>query len=126
MRYSHFVRDIVFHHWPHGRHQTTARFWIERDPKRGDRCCRTTIDPKTGKESKPKKLTFSPLQYIAKGEDDKTYIVTFRGSHITVMQSNMQYEQETIWPVVGYGEEQKEDPRYMEMVQLAKAEGVPA
>jgi hypothetical protein len=90
--------------WPYGRDlRTTATFTIETHPTRGQRGTRTTIDPKTGRTSKPKTLTFARQARIVDGDDGKTYILEDTGNHLQVMQSNMQFQQEALWP---------DDPRY--------------
>lgn len=89
--------------WPSGKKRVTAQFDIECDPKRGERAVRTT----TGA---PKKLTYASKARIVDGDDGRTYIVelTMYG-HVSVMQSNMQYQAETIFA---------QDPRYPEIVSL--------
>lgn len=96
--YSNPVMSKIVHGWPYGAQRTTADFQIERDPKRGERAVRTTTNPKTGAAGKPKKLTFSVKQRIVDGSDGKTYIATLQGSHITMMQGNMQFNQEVVFP----------------------------
>ena len=49
-------------------------FEIERSPKHGYRCVRTTTEP-TGKVNKPKLLTYGGKAAIVTGEDGKTYIL---------------------------------------------------
>jgi hypothetical protein len=111
MIYSNPRTEAVIPDWPSGRHRTTATFRIEQHPTRGERGTRTTTDPKTGRESKPKLLTYATKARIVDGDDGKTYIVNLSRSYglITVMQSNMQFQQEAIF---------ERDPRYSEMLAL--------
>lgn len=92
--------------WPHGSHRTTATFEIEQT-KLGERGKRITIDPKTGRPSKPKVLTYARKARIVDGDDGRTYIAeltTF--GHISVMNGDMKYQHDTIFP---------EDERYHEI-----------
>lgn len=96
--------EAVIADWPHGSHRTTATFKVETHPTRGQRGTRSTIDPRTGKPSATKVLTYARQVRIVDGSDGKTYLanVTEYG-HVSIFQSNMQYSQEAIFP---------EDPRY--------------
>jgi hypothetical protein len=90
--------------WPYGRDQrTTATFLIERHPTRGERAVRTTVDPRTGRASKPKAGRWSPCVRIVDGLDGRIYLLEDSRTHLTVMQGTMQLQAETIWP---------EDARY--------------
>lgn len=114
MKYSNPRTEAVFTDWPIGRLQrTTARFWIESDPKHGERGMRTTINPKTGRPSAPKKLTYASKARIVDGDDGKTYIAMLSSSYrlVSVMQSNMQFQAESI-------NESGDPARYAEMIAL--------
>lgn len=100
--------------WPYGSLRTTAFFDIERSP-RGERAVRVTINPKTGGKSAPKSLTYGLRQRIVDGDDGKTYILSLSiYGNISVMQSNMQYQQESVYP---------EDARYAAMRELLNQAG---
>lgn len=99
LTYSNPRKSAVFTDWPYGQLRTTCTFEIERDPKRGERAVRHTIDPKTGESNAPKPLTFSARQLIVDGSDGKTYIATKSlYGHISIMQSNMMLQQESVFP----------------------------
>lgn len=112
--YSNPRMTAVINDWPYGRHRTTATFAIETDPRRGQRGTRTTVDPKTGRASAPKTLTYGHSTRIVAGNDGRTYILVLCAgqSHITVFQSNMQYQEETIFP---------RDTRYADLLALLSA-----
>jgi len=94
--------------WPYGRKRVTAIFTLEQT-KRGERVSRVTQNPKGG-WNKPKKLTYSRAQRIVDGDDGKTYIATLSEfGFINIMQSNMQYEEESI---------SSHSPRYPELLNL--------
>ncbi|HZZ98319.1 MAG TPA: hypothetical protein VFG51_00120, partial [Candidatus Saccharimonadia bacterium] len=104
--YSNPQTTRTIENWPFGSMRTTAMFYVETDPKRGQRACRRTVDPKNGRLSAPKKLTFADRMRIADGSDGRTYIIednTRSYDHITVMQSNMKLTEESIY---------KTDPRF--------------
>jgi hypothetical protein len=113
MHYSNPRQDCTIDDWPYGQSRTQARFYIDRDERKGERGVRTTVDPKTGRVSKPKTLTYAAQACIVDGEDGKTYILELAKSytHLSVMQSNMQYQQETIFP---------DDPRFNELLDLLR------
>lgn len=94
----------AFTDWPSGSHRVYVIFTIERHPKRGERATRVTQDPLTGRTSAPKALTYARAARIVDGDDGKTYIIelTLYGT-ISVMQSNMQYQAESV---------AESDPRY--------------
>lgn len=51
--------------YPYGfRERTSIYYWIESAPKKGDRFCSVTVNPKTGNLNKPKKSTYSPFLYL--------------------------------------------------------------
>ena len=48
--------------------RTSIFYWIETEPKKGDRFCSMTIDPKTGRKCKPKKSTYSNIAVLYRDE----------------------------------------------------------
>lgn len=48
--------------------RTSIFYWIETEPKKGDRFCSMTIDPKTGRKCKPKKSTYSNIAVLYSNE----------------------------------------------------------
>lgn len=109
MQYTNPRTQCTINDWPSGRHRTTATFRIETHPTRGERVVRTTLHPKTGRPSAPKTTTYARRVRIVDGDDGRTYLVEDTGTHLTVRQGNMQYEQETLWP---------RDPRYSTLLAL--------
>lgn len=111
--YSNPRLEAVIPNWPIGAKRATATFRVETVPGRGQRGTRFTIDPKTGKPSATKKLTYASVVRIVDGDDGKTYIVEWSAGygHISVMQGNMQFQAEVI-----YGD----DPRFVETLTLLK------
>ena len=87
--------------WPSGSKRVTARFEIETEGK-GQRAVRIT----TGE---PKKLTYANIARIVDGSDGRTYIAEYTNSHIGIMQGNMKFRQETIFP---------DNPRYPMALEL--------
>jgi len=82
--------------WPYGSKRTTATFTIEAN-KRGERVSRVTINPKSGRINKPKTTTYATKVRIVDGSDGRTYIAHLTEyGFIKIMQSNLQYSQETI------------------------------
>ncbi len=83
--------------WPHGAHRTKATFAIETHPQRGQRATRVTIDPKTGRPSTPKVLTYARKARIVDGDDGRTYIaeLTMYG-FVTIMRGDMKYQEAVI------------------------------
>lgn len=110
--YSNPRMNAVIDNWPIGRTSTSAHFAIEQVPGKGERGTRYTIDPKTGKPSATKKLTYARKARIVDGDDGKTYIVELSGvyGHITVMQGGMQFQAE--------GAIFRDNPRYTELLKL--------
>lgn len=105
--YSNPRLEAVIENWPSGPHRTTATFRVETTPGRGQRGTRVTIDPKTGRPSAVKKLTYAAEVRIVDGDDGKTYIIERSRMYrfISVMQGNMQYQAETVYEgVAGYAE----------------------
>jgi hypothetical protein len=50
--------------YPYGRLRTSMFYWIETTPKKGDRFCSRTIDPKNGRLNAPKKSTYSNIMVM--------------------------------------------------------------
>ena len=108
--YSNPRMSAVIEDWPYGSLRTTATFKIETVPGRGQRGVRTTIDPKTGRTSAPKMLTYTRQARIVDGSDGRTYIAEYSiYEFVTIMRSNMKLQEETI---------HKADPRYSETMNL--------
>ena len=98
MNYSNPRMSLLVNDWPYGKLRTTVQFTIE-PGKKGERASRTTINPKTGKINKPKTTTYAKKARIVDGDDSKTYIAELSEyGHICIMQSNLQYQQESIHP----------------------------
>jgi hypothetical protein len=88
--------------WPSGSRRVTAVFTIE-SGKKGERAVRVT-------EGAAKKLTYATKARIVDGDDGRTYIAELSlYGHISIMQGNMKYQQETI---------HRTDPHYAEVFQL--------
>lgn len=56
----------VVEDYPYGRRRTKMRYWIEHKDKHGDRLCRQSLNPKTGKWNNPKKSTYSSVKVLVK------------------------------------------------------------
>ncbi len=95
--YSNPRMEAVIDGWPIGNKRTTAHFSIECVKGKGERGTRYTIDPKTGKPTATKKLTYASAARIVDGDDGKTYIIerTMYG-FVNVMQGNCQFIAESI------------------------------
>lgn len=61
---------IVVDNYPYGRHKTEKRYWIESTPKRGDRLCGQTKNPKNGFWNKPKKSTYTSIGILTKNDEN--------------------------------------------------------
>ncbi len=112
MQYSNFRKEFTSADWPTGSYRTTAIFSIEAN-KKGERAVRVTYHPVTGRPNAPKKTTYDAITRIADGEDGRTYIVSYTSLYgfISVMQSNLQFQQETI---------HEKDPRFTELLEQLK------
>ena len=95
MEYSNVRKEYTTEDWPSGSHRVKAVFAIEKN-NRGERATRVTYHPHTGRANAPKKTTYDAITRIADGEDGKTYIVSYTSLYgfISVMQSNLQFQQE--------------------------------
>lgn len=107
--YSNPRLEATIPDWPTGKYRTTAHFWIETDPKRGQRACRTTEHPLTHKPSAPKKLTYALEARIVDGSDGRTYIAERTLYHFSIMRGDMKFQHEVIF---------ERDPRYSEIKAL--------
>lgn len=114
MNYSNPRMHAIIADWPYGSNlRTTATFAIETHPKRGQRAVRTTINPKTGKPTAPKPGTYARKARIVDGDDGRTYIAQLtQYGFVYIMQSNMQYSQESI---------HDRDPRFAAALALFNA-----
>lgn len=57
--------------YPYGfKLRTSIYYWIETTPKRGDRFCSCTMNPKTGRMNEPKKSTYSNIAFMYLNEDN--------------------------------------------------------
>lgn len=95
--YSNPRLEAIIDNWPHGSTRTTATFRIESKPGKGERGTRFTIDPKTGRPSATKTLTFACKARIVDGGDGRTYIaeLTMYG-FVTIMRSDMKLQHEVV------------------------------
>lgn len=63
--------------WPWGyKLKTTKKFWVETKKGFGQRVCAQTINPKTGRECKPKKSTYNPVMIIAEHTNNEGVVTT--------------------------------------------------
>lgn len=110
-RYSNPRLEAIITNWPSGSMRTTATFRVETQPGRGQRGTRFTINPKTGRPSATKVMTYSHRVRIVDGDDGKIYLIEHTPAyrHISVMQGNVQFCEETIY---------SDDPRYAEVMKL--------
>lgn len=89
--------------WPSGSRRVTAAFYVEVDPKRGERGVRVT----TGA---PKKTTYAPKVRIVDGDDGRTYIAELTEcGHVSIMRGDMKFQHETV---------HERDPRLAELLKL--------
>lgn len=117
MNYSNPRKEDTFTDWPSGRYRTTARFYVETCPRTGrERMCRVTVNPKTGRECAPKKLTYALRMRLVDGDDGKTYIIEDNTDygHITVFNSTMDSNHETLYA----GRYGNKDPRFDDVMRL--------
>lgn len=64
--------------YPYGMQRTQIRYWIESVPKKGDRFCAQTLNPKTQRWNKPKKSTYAPVKamFLEEQEDGRMFVKT--------------------------------------------------
>lgn len=78
MKYSKAKEVLVSDGYPWGfRLKTTRKDWLEFDKKKGFRHVSQTIDPRTGKECKPKKSTYQDILVLGKNEENHTKLIDF-------------------------------------------------
>lgn len=107
--YSNPRMEAVIGNWPIGSMRTTATFRIERT-SRGERGTRFTIDPKTGKPSATKTLTYTRQARIVDGNDGRTYIAELSMyGFVSIMRGDMKFQHETV---------HQDDPRYTDVIAL--------
>lgn len=110
LTYSNPRLEAVIENWPSGSKRTTATFRVESHASRGERATRTTIDPRTGRPSAAKVLTFSRKCRIVDGDNGRTYLIRLTEyGHISIMRSDMQLQEESIFET---------DPRYAAVAAL--------
>lgn len=110
--YTNPRKSVTIEDWPYGQQRTKVTFEIDAN-NRGERCIRTTINPKTGRPTKPKAATYSPLVRLVDGSDGRIYIMSYTEyGFIKVMQGNMKFEHEVI---------HRDDSRFAELVTLLHA-----
>jgi hypothetical protein len=98
MKYSNPRKSFTTDQWPYGKFKTTATFTVETG-KNGERVSRVTVNPKNGRENKPKTTTYADQVLIVDGDDGKTYIANLTvWGNISIMQSNLQYQHESLFP----------------------------
>lgn len=77
------MKNYIFNHtsfetayrvenYPYGRLRTSMFYWLETTPKKGDRFCSRTINPKNGRLNAPKKSTY--LNIGAMYLDEKNHV----------------------------------------------------
>jgi hypothetical protein len=102
-------KEKIITDWPYSHAlRTKVTFSVEQGEGK-ERAVRITINPKTGKANKPKKLTYARKVLFVDGSDGRTYIMQSVGWAISVMQSNMRYQQERIGV---------EDERYIKLTAM--------
>lgn len=98
LTYSNPRTEYSTDQWPYGKFRTTATFLVQ-STKRGERVARVTINPKNGRENKPKTTTYALRVRIVDGSDGRTYIAELtQYGHISIMESNLQFQKESIHP----------------------------
>lgn len=69
-----FLDHLEVDDYPYGRQRTTAKFTIETDKQGRQRAVMQTVNPKTGRENKPKKATYAgSVKFFM--HEGKTYVV---------------------------------------------------
>jgi hypothetical protein len=95
--------------WPYGSMRTTATFEIEQT-SRGERGTRITIDPKSGRPTARKVLTYATKARIVDGDDGRTYIAELTAFwYVSIMRGDMKISEEAIF---------NDDPRYPDLLAL--------
>ena len=102
-------REAEFDDWPSGGRRVRCRFWIESDPKKGERVCRQTED-KHGRPCKPKKTSYALRALIVDGDDGRTYTIELnRYGSVRIGSSDMQHDAGHLY---------KEADQYAELVAM--------
>lgn len=109
LTYSNPRKELVISDWPSGSHKTEARFNVEAN-KGKERAVRITVNPKTGRDNAPKKMTYASKVVFVDGSDGKLYILELTDyGFVSVMRGTFDYGQETI---------HKDNPRYEDVRKL--------
>jgi hypothetical protein len=77
------TEKIISENYPYGfREKTTKTDYLEFDFRKGFRHCSMTINPKTGKENKPKKSVYYNMMILGTDENlhCKSFVLDFNGS----------------------------------------------
>lgn len=83
------TNPLIVNDYPYGfKLRTQIKYWIETTPKKGDRFCSQTLNPKNNKWNAPKKGTYSCLAFMYL--DDKNYI---QYSHVTIYSNRQKVEE---------------------------------
>ena len=69
MRYLDFNKTFTTDNYPYGFKKATAHFSLEFQPKKGVRSVFSSIDPKSGRENKPKKGNYYPLLLLTEADN---------------------------------------------------------
>lgn len=65
---------LIIEDYPYGfKLRTTIKYWIETTPKKGDRFCSQTVDPRNGRLNAPKKSTYCCVGIMFKDENNHTH-----------------------------------------------------
>lgn len=91
-------RELRIDDYPLGRSKRGTAIYTVETKKDKERVSRVTIDPTTGRESKPKTTTYGKKVAILTSEDGRTYVATMSeySAHIEIMQSNLKYSEESV------------------------------
>jgi hypothetical protein len=89
--------EAIIEGWPIGRQRCRAWFAVETGP-RGERASRRTENRDRTGWNAPKLTTYALRTRIADGDDGRTYIVRDVGSHINVLQGDMQHDAGNAFP----------------------------
>lgn len=95
--------------------RTSIFYWMETDPKRGDRFCSQTIDPKTGRRCAPKKSTYYNIGVMFRNEEN---------GHISWVQISNYANQEEIKKFAEAVGEQNLSPNQIKQLRQMRGEKV--
>jgi len=107
--------EAIIEDWPIGRQRCRAWFAVESGP-RGERASRRTENRDRTGWNAPKLTTYALRTRIADGDDGRTYVVRDVGSHINVMQGDMQHDAGNAFPG---------DPSHAALLSLFGPPGAP-